>query len=203
MVVIGLDLAGVESRPTGFCILQDNLVVETRLIYTDEEAMKLILMYKPFVTAIDAPLFLPKGRSSLEDRAGPHLRVCDRILLNSGIRFFPITLGPMRKLTSRGMSLKMRLEAAGLEVIEVYPGGAQDALGIPRAKYDLEGLKNGLIRLGLKGLRDNSSIHELDAATAAYVGYLYHIGKYLALGDPSEGYMIMPKSEKFKLNLRE
>ncbi|MBS7611821.1 DUF429 domain-containing protein [Candidatus Bathyarchaeota archaeon] len=198
MVVLGLDLAGVESRPTGFCMLQDDLTVETGLIYTDEEIMKLILTYKPSVTAIDAPLFLPKGRASLEDRSGPHLRKCDRILLNSGIRFFPITLGPMRKLTSRGISLKNRLDAAGLEAIEVYPGGAQDVLGISRGKYNLDGLKNGLIRLGLKGLKDSLSIHELDAATAAYVGYLYCIGEYSALGDPSEGYMIMPKSEKFK-----
>ncbi|MEM2848687.1 MAG: DUF429 domain-containing protein [Candidatus Bathyarchaeia archaeon] len=200
MVVLGLDLAGVENRPTGFCILQDDLAAETGHIYTEEEIMRLILTYKPSVTAIDAPLFLPKDRSSLEDRSGPHLRKCDRILLNSGIRFFPITLGPMRKLTSRGMSLKNRLNAVGLEAIEVYPGGAQDVLGISRGKSNLEGLKNGLIRLGLKGLKDDLSIHELDAATAAYVGYLYRIGKYLALGDPSEGYIIMPKSEKFKLH---
>jgi predicted nuclease with RNAse H fold len=203
MVIIGLDLAGVESRPTGVCILQDDLMVKTRLIYTDDDIVRLILTYRPFVTAIDAPLFLPKGRSSLEDRTGPHLRVCDKILLNSGIRFFPLTLGPMRRLTSRGINLKMKLNAVGLEVIEVYPGGAQDVLGIPKAKYDPEGLKNGLVRLGLKGLRDDLSLHELDAITAAYVGYLYCIGEYLAIGDPSEGYMIMPKSEKFKLNLRE
>ncbi|MEM1558466.1 MAG: DUF429 domain-containing protein [Candidatus Bathyarchaeia archaeon] len=199
MVILGLDLAGVESRPTGFCILRDDLAVETGLVYTDEEIMRIILRHKPSVTAIDAPLFLPKGRSSIEDRSGPHLRKCDRILLNSGIRFFPITLGPMRKLTSRGMSLKEKINAVGLEVIEVYPGGAQDVLGIPRGKSSLEGLKSGLKRLGLKGLREDSSMHELDAATAAYVGYLYFIGEYLALGDSSEGYMIMPKSGKFRL----
>lgn len=199
MVILGLDLAGVESRPTGFCILYGNLTVETGLIFTDDEIMALVLRCRPSVTAIDAPLFLPKGRSSLEDRSGPHLRVCDRILLHSGIRFFPITLGPMRKLTSRGISLRGKINNLGLEVIEVYPGGAQDLLGLSRGKRSLEDLRNGLIKLGLKGLREDSSIHELDAATAAYVGYLYLTGEYSAIGDPSEGYMIMPKSEKLKL----
>ncbi|MCD6444781.1 DUF429 domain-containing protein [Candidatus Bathyarchaeota archaeon] len=197
MVVLGLDLAGVETRPTGFCILDEELSAETGILYGDAEILKVVLEYRPSIVAIDAPLHLPRGRRSIEDRSGPHLRECDRALLKAGIRFLPITLGAMRKLTVRGMRLKEKLESLGFEVIEVYPGGAQDVLGIPRGKHSLEGLRKGLARLGLKGLREGLTVHELDAATAAYVGYLYLKGEYAALGDESEGLIIMPKSERF------
>lgn len=198
MLVLGLDLAGVESRPTGFCILSGDLSVKTGLIYGDQEILELTLSLRPSVVAIDAPLYLPKGRRSLEDRSGPHLRKCDEAMLRAGIRFFPVTLGPMRKLTARGMRLRARLEGSGFRVIEVYPGGAQDLLGIPRGKHSLNGLRGGLERLGLRGLRSDLSIHELDAVTAAYVGYLYLKGEYEALGDRDEGLIIMPKSPRFK-----
>ncbi|RLI26222.1 DUF429 domain-containing protein [Candidatus Bathyarchaeota archaeon] len=197
MVVLGLDLAGVETRPTGFCILDDELSAETGILYGDEEILMLTLRHRPSVVAVDAPLYLPRGRSSIEDRSGPHLRECDKALRRAGIRFLPITLGAMRKLTVRGMRLKERLEKLGFEVIEVYPGGAQDVLGIPRGKRSLEGLRRGLERLGLRGLREGATVHELDAATAAYVGYLYLKGEYAALGDESEGLIIMPRSERF------
>ncbi|MGD0995199.1 MAG: DUF429 domain-containing protein [Candidatus Bathyarchaeia archaeon] len=94
MTIVGLDLAGVESRPTGFCILAD-MKAETSLVYTDEETLKKIRESNPRVVAIDAPLSLPPGRKSLEERTDAHLRECDRELLKRGIRFFPVTLGPL------------------------------------------------------------------------------------------------------------
>ena len=42
-------------------------------------------MAAPDVVSIDAPLFLPKGRKSLEQRGPPHLRACDRELLRMKI----------------------------------------------------------------------------------------------------------------------
>ncbi len=109
MSIIGLDLAGVETRPTGYCTLLD-MKVETSLIYTDAEILSKISQIRPRVVAIDAPLSLPPGRKSLEERNGNHLRECDRELLKKGIKFFPVTLGPMRKLTERGIRLKKILE---------------------------------------------------------------------------------------------
>ncbi len=38
MVVVGLDLAGVETRPTGLCVL-DGLKAETCHVYTDKELL--------------------------------------------------------------------------------------------------------------------------------------------------------------------
>ncbi len=172
MSIIGLDLAGVETRPTGYCKLT-NMKAETSLLYSDKEVLSKIKEVRPDVIAVDAPLSLPPGRKTLEERTSIHLRECDRELLRRHIKFFPITLGPMRKLTTRGMFLKKVLEEENFCVIETYPGGAQDVLGIPRKQKGLEKLKIGLENLGIQGLNGQLSDHELDAVTCAYVGMLF------------------------------
>jgi predicted nuclease with RNAse H fold len=194
MSIVGLDLAGVETRPTGFCVLV-GMKAETSLLYTNDEVLKKIEEIKPRVIAIDAPLSLPSGRKSIEERTGVHLRESDRELLRRGIKFFPITLGPMRKLTERGMHLKDIFESRHFTVIEVYPGGAQDVLGIPRKQQGLDKLKAGLEKQGVKGLKDGLSDHELDAVTCALVGKLFSEGKSVTYGAPEEG-IVMPKGEK-------
>jgi len=151
MTIVGLDLAGVETRPTGFCVLKD-MKVETCLVYTDDDILKKTPETSPEVVAIDAPLSLPPGRESIEQKTDVHLRECDKELLRRRIRFFPIPLGPMRKLTVRGMNLKKTLESMNFTVVEVYPGGAQDVLGIPRKQQGLDKLTAGLTRLGITGL---------------------------------------------------
>ncbi len=193
MPIVGLDLAGVESRPTGFCTLA-NMNAETSLVYTDEEIFKKTRESNPGVVAVDAPLSLPPGRKSLEERTGAHLRECDRELLKRHIKFFPVTLGPMRKLTTRGINLRHILEAENTCTIEVYPGGAQDVLGIPRKQKGLDKLKTGLENLGIKGMHSTMSDHELDAVTCAYVGKLFLEGEAVTYGVPADG-IVMPKGE--------
>jgi hypothetical protein len=92
MLTVGLDLAGVEGRPTGFCILKD-MNAETSLVYKDEEIINTIEISKPEVAC------------------------------------------------------------------------AQDVLEIPRKQRGLERLKAGLVNLGVKGLKERISDHELDAVT--------------------------------------
>jgi predicted nuclease with RNAse H fold len=191
MLVVGLDLAGVKSRPTGLCILKD-MKAETSLVYADEEMLERIEIRRPEIVAIDAPLSLPTGRGSIEQRTNVHLRECDKELLRKGIRFFPITLGPMRKLTARGIKLRETLENKQFRVIEVYPGGAQDILGIPRKQQGLKKLKAGLEKVGIRGLDDLMSDHELDAATCAFVGKLFLEGKSVTYGT-SEQAIVMPR----------
>jgi predicted nuclease with RNAse H fold len=193
MPVIGLDLAGVERRTTGFCILTE-MKAQTSLVYTDEEILWKVEESRTKIVAIDAPLSLPAGRNSIEQRTSVHLRECDKILLRKGIRFFPITLGPMRKLTERGMYLRRILESKYFTVIEVYPGGAQDIFGIPRKQRGLEKLKAGLEKAGIIGLNNGMSDHELDAATCALVGKLFLEGKSVTYGTPEQG-IVMPRGE--------
>jgi predicted nuclease with RNAse H fold len=191
MVVVGLDLAGVETRPTGFCRL-DGMQAQTLDLYTDKEIIEKTLEANPEMIGIDAPLSLPEGRVSLEDRNGPHLRPCDRELIKTGVKIFPMTLGPMRKLTKRGIMLRQVFEQKGFRVLEVYPGGAQDVFGIPRKQRGLDKLLAGLENLGITGLNGGLSDHELDAATAAYVCKLYLEDKCVEYGSGKE-IIVMPK----------
>lgn len=193
MSIVGLDLAGVETRPTGFCIL-NGMAAETCDLYSDKDIIEKTAQANPRVILIDAPLSLPPGRKSLEERTTNHLRDSDRALLKMGIKIFPVTLGPMRKLTTRGIKMRQTFEAMGYVVLEAYPGGAQDVLGIPRKKLGVEKLFAGLAALGLEGLKATSSDHELDAVTIAYVGKLYLEGQTVMYGDPKLG-IVMPKNK--------
>ncbi len=195
MRIVGLDLAGSETRRTGFCSMDEGLGCRTRVLYTDEEVVRETTSEGPDVVSIDAPLFLPKGRESLEVKGPPHFRACDRELLRMKIRFFPISLGPMRKLTKRGMTLRSVFEGSGLRVIESFPGAIQDILGMPRKQEGLEKLRTALIRHGASGEVERKDLtgDELDAITCALVGKMLLDGDYLAIGDPEEGLMILPK----------
>jgi predicted nuclease with RNAse H fold len=173
------------------CLLE-GLKAKTFLCYQDEEILDFTEKSKPELVTIDAPLHLPPGRKTIDDRNGQHYRPCDLELRKRKIPFFPITLGPMRKLTERGIQLKDMLEKKGYRVVEMYPGGAQDIWGIPRAKHDLVKLKEGLGQLGLKGLKKDVCDHELDAATGALVGRLFLQDKAEVLGDFSTGAIIIP-----------
>jgi predicted nuclease with RNAse H fold len=197
MSTVGLDLAGVETRHTGFCVLK-GLRAEICLVYTDNEILTKTQEASPQIITIDAPLSLPPGRQSIEQKTDVHLRECDKELLRRRIKFFPITLGPMRKLTVRGMNLKRTLESRDFTVKEVYPGGAQDVLGIPRKQKGLDKLTAGLTKLGITGLNSRMSDHELDAVTCAYVGKLFLEGKSITYGTPEQG-IVMPAGEKTEL----
>lgn len=190
--VLGVDLAGVPHRPTGMCVLR-GLRAKTFLAYSDVDILECAEKEKPNLITIDAPLNLPPGRKSIEDRNGEHYRVCDLELRKRKIPFFPITLGPMRVLTVRGIELRGELEKRGFRAVEMYPGGAQDIWEIPRARRDLEGLRKGLQRLGIKGLKKDISDHELDAATGALVGLLFLQDKAEVYGNFTDGAILMPK----------
>jgi predicted nuclease with RNAse H fold len=192
MKILGIDLAGSEKRKTGICILNEKLIANSFFVFSDKEILDLIEKEKPDLIAIDAPLSLPKRRKSLKRKSKIHFRECDRELWKLGIKFFPITLGPMRKLTERGIRLKKILEKK-YKVIEVYPGATQDILKIPRKQKGLRKLKRGLERLGIKILKKNPNGDELDAITSAFTGFLYSKGKYIAIGDEKEGQIILPK----------
>jgi predicted nuclease with RNAse H fold len=190
--VVGIDLAGSPRRPTGACLLRGG-AAETRLLYSDAEIADFVGTARPALVAVDAPLNLPPGRRSMDDRNGEHYRPCDLELRRRGIPFFPITLGPMRGLTARGIDLRRRLEERGIPVVEIYPGGAQDVWGIPRAKRDRAGLRRGLRKLGITGLGGSASDHELDAASGALVGRLFLEGRAEVFGDFETGAIVMPR----------
>src|SRR5262245_49775550 len=99
--------------------------VETSVVYGDEALVHFIGDLGGTNVGIDAPLFLPLGRCCLRNDCTCartiHFRECDLELRRRGIRFFPITLGPMRQLTERGMKLAQILSKMGHTVLETYP----------------------------------------------------------------------------------
>jgi predicted nuclease with RNAse H fold len=175
-------------------------------LFGDMDIFATVQTTAPQLIAIDAPLALPAGRCCLRDTCAcartTHFRASDYELRRLGIPFFPITLGPMRQLTQRGMQLKVAFEALGIPVIETYPGAAQDIWGIPRQR-DVPGLRCGLSRFRLQGLdRMERSPHVLDAVTCALVGRLYLDGGAWSIGSPDEALMILPPLTTFGMTLR-
>jgi predicted nuclease with RNAse H fold len=194
--VVGIDLAGSPKRSTGICTLEKNTLTLCTIVHTDQEIVNYIEKDNPTLIAVDAPLNLPPGRRSIEDKNGKHFRPCDSELLRGGIPFFPITLGPMRLLTVRGIQLKRILSKRGYKVVEVYPGAAQDIWKIGRKQDGLAKLRNGLQKLGVKGLDKSMSGDELDAITAALVGQLFLRGKAEVLGNFRRGAIIIPYAKQ-------
>jgi predicted nuclease with RNAse H fold len=196
LTVVGIDLAGSPARNTGICTLKSFRITRCETVHSDEEIISHVRHANPDLIAIDAPLNLPPGRKTIEDRNGEHFRPCDRELLKRGIRFFPITLGPMRSLTTRGIALRKRLVRRGYQVIEMYPGATQDIWRIPRKQNSLTRLRKGLERLGLHGLNAKMNGDELDAVTGALVGRLFLQGKAEVLGNFTEGAIVVPAEER-------
>jgi predicted nuclease with RNAse H fold len=194
--VVGIDLAGSPKRNTGICTLKKEIITPCTIVHTDQEIISYIEKENPALIAVDAPLNLPPGRRSMEDKNGEHFRPCDRELLRRGIRFFPITLGPMRLLTERGIRLKRTLTRRGYSVIEVYPGAAQDIWHTGRKQDGLSKLRKGLEKLGIKGLNKKMNGDELDAITAALVGELFLRGKAEVLGDFKRGAIVIPYTQE-------
>lgn len=190
-MIIGIDLAGSEKRNSGICTVNGR-AAKIGVVHTDKEILKIIKAVRPKIVGIDAPLSLPFGRKSIEKKSPVHFRKCDLEIRKRGIRFFPITLGPMRMLTKRGMRLKKRIKAIDrrIEVIEIYPGATYDLFGIDRKD------KSAIIEWAKKFVRlidVDYTQDELDAVAAAITAMLYLNGKAVGVGNKKEGLIIIPQ----------
>jgi len=194
---LGIDLSGSEKRPTGVCILRGR-EAHLDILDSDEQLLSLIKEVRPSVISIDSPLSLPKGRCCAKDtcecRRIGIMRECERTLKKRGINVYPCLIPSMQSLTTRGMKLAKMAEELGFNVIESYPGAAQDIMGLPRKRVDLAGLQIDLMNMGIEPIANRSVIshHEIDALTSALVGYFYLVGQYEGLGNEDEGYLIIP-----------
>lgn len=178
--VVGIDLTGSESKASGFATLWTDGLAQTERVKTDDEMLELADAYGPELISIDSPLSLPEDPDKI-------YRDCELTLKRRGVGVFWCLLPTMKNLTMRGISLAEKLRAVGFDVIESYPGAAQDILNIPRKGKSIGLLRKGLSDYGIKGNLEVSH-DELDAITAAIVGQLYLKGEYEALGC-----LILPK----------
>lgn len=191
--IVGIDLTGSYRRASGWAFLLGE-VANTKLLKTDKQIIDETLLVKPDLVSIDSPLSLPIGYP----RHRVIYRQCERALKRLGISVYWCLLPSMRKLTFRGIRLARKLREKGIQVIESYPGAAQDILLIPRKKASTEELKWGLVRAGFKGNWIDKKINhdELDAITSGLVGLFYLAEEYIALGNAKEDYLIIPRTPR-------
>ena len=201
ITIIGIDLTGAERRPSGWCRLAGRHA-ETRMVKTDAEMLEAIASIRPHMVSIDSPLSLPHGRIRVDDddpgrKEYGIMRECERTLKRRGINVYPCLIPSMQRLTDRGMRLAAQIRTMGIPVIESYPGAAQDIMDIPRKRASLAQLKEGLRLFGVEGgwlLPDANPTHdELDAITSAVVGLFFWSGRFEALGNEDEDYLIIPE----------
>jgi uncharacterized protein YprB with RNaseH-like and TPR domain/predicted nuclease with RNAse H fold/dephospho-CoA kinase len=196
--IVGIDLTGSESRPSGWCLLEDGKAT-TQRIGSDDDLVEATMAAKPTLVSIDSPLSLPRGRTTVDDsdpgRAEFGItRECERILKKRGVNVYPSLIRSMQALTARGIRLAKYFRSIGVPVIESYPGAAQDIMNIPRKRADLGLLKTGLAEFGVSGDFENQEVShdELDAITSAAVGLFFMSGRFEALGNDEEEYLIIP-----------
>jgi hypothetical protein len=182
-VIIGIDLAALEKNPTGWAVWENKRISACH-IYGDEEILRLTGKHKPRIVAIDAPLTMPKTRTTRE---------ADRKMLKQGYPIFPPLLGSMKRLTERAVSLAHKLRNKGLTVIEVHPASTRKALGIPTKEW--RNIQTFLKQIDLKGDVETRTLtpHEIDAITATLTAYLHLRRKTREIGDKKEGYIVIPQ----------
>jgi predicted nuclease with RNAse H fold len=194
---IGIDLTGSELRPSGVCVLNGRDAYLS-LVSSDEDLFSLVENHGGGLISIDSSLGLPAGRCCVQDtcecRKYGIMRESERILRKRGIRVYPTLIKSMQNLTLRGIGLARTFRDAGYTVIESYPGGAQDILEFPRKKINLRQLETDLMAMGivLHSEKEPVTHDQLDALTAALVGYFYLAGMYEAIGNEAEGYLVLP-----------
>jgi uncharacterized protein YprB with RNaseH-like and TPR domain/predicted nuclease with RNAse H fold/dephospho-CoA kinase len=206
--IVGIDLTGSETRPSGWALIEGDRV-STRRIGSDDELVSATLATDATIVSIDSPLSLPVGRSKVGDddtarEAAGITRACERELRRRGVNVYPCLLPSMQQLTARGILLADRFRKLGVPVIESYPGAAQDILGIPRKRASMEFLAGGLVRFGLLAARplEEVSHDELDAITSAIVGAFFWAGRFEALGVEEENFLIVPEVSSPELRWR-
>lgn len=191
--IVGLDLTASDGKATGAATL-DGLSVGTTSLQTDDEILDLVSSVRPAIVSIDSPLGLPGGGSDPSAAQGI-MRIAEYDLASIGIPAYPALIDSMKPLTLRGIRLRRAIESLSCapQVIESYPGAAQDLLFIPRKQKGLARLRAGLAGLGLTGPGLETRSHdEMDAITAAVVGRFYEAGQCEAMGVPAEAQLIVP-----------
>lgn len=154
MKVIGIDLAGLEKNPTGFCILTEK-GSEAKTLFSDSKILKEIekVEAKPDVIAIDAPFSFPKKG---------YYRNGDKLLQQEGFKCLSPRFPGMRPLVIRAMKLVRELRSRDFKVIEVFPRATERILGMSK--------------------EEKANEHEYDALLCALTGKYFLEGKYRSLG---------------------
>ena len=187
-IIIGIDLAGKATNPTGWAMLRNKTISACHL-YRDEEILKRSINCDPKIIAVDAPLSMPKKAV---------MRKADQEMQKRGYPVFPPRFPAMEKLTLRAIRIVRELTRRRFKVIEVHPTSTRKALKIPTK--DWKKIQTIFLQIGLKGDLKTHVLtpHEIDAVTATLTGHLYIQGKTELIGDEKEGYIVVPSESDWR-----
>lgn len=223
--ILGIDLAAKTENQTGIAFICNRRIF-LKTLYSNEDIINEVVRCKPSVVAIDAPLSLPQGRCCLEKdcscSVGGHFRRSDREMRKFG-GVLPLTFPGMKTLTFRGIEIKELINNLGensdnlagdsnnsknnrceinkndyIDLIETHPRTSQRVFGFSNAVEEFFSLVCEFFQFN-KYL-DDASPHEIDGLFAALSGLFYSQGKYLEVGNPEEGSIIVPRLDR---NFRE
>lgn len=181
-VIVGIDLAGKATNPTGWALLK-NKQIQTCHLYTSKEIFSHTCNCSSTLVAVDAPVTLPNKNA---------MREADRQMHKLGYPVLPPRFSAMKTLTLRAIRITKKLKENKIQVIEVHPTSTRKALGIPTKNW--KRIQEILQEIGYKGDIERRTLtpHEIDAATATLTAHLYIKGKTKLVGDPKEGYIVIP-----------
>ena len=146
--------------------------------------------YSPQAIFLDAPLSIPKAFFHPRPDANFFYREADQVLNAMS----PMFLGG---LTARAISLKSKLSAQDIQVIEVYPRQMARILGLEPLGYKK---KQDALKACWEKLaaflpypieKPALSWHHLDAALAFCSGWRFENKRHQSFGDPQEGVIIV------------
>lgn len=207
--LVALRCPNTRERPRYLSHLRQRTV-------TDVDIAAAVAAARPAVIAIDAPLSLPTGvmaalqaAAAMSSAGGsPYTRAAERDSVWSTLGVRPLPVSFLGGLTFRAIMLVPRLRAAwpGAAIIEVFPTATFAALGLrlPRGRESRprktsvaarRATARGLARyiVGMEDPeRELASADELDALAAALTAVRYLEGAFVAVGDASEGQIVLP-----------
>jgi predicted nuclease with RNAse H fold len=204
----GLDATNDERHPSALAVLDsDAHILAMGTASSDSDILRLVNHWQPASIAIDAPLYLPRGLTNLDDpvaaAALPTGRACERELKSLGIGcFYTTPRSIIKPMVYRSMALRLNLEAQGLLVLEVFPYASKRRLfanrRIPKktSSHGREWLQQNLLPY-ISDLASSPPLQHdaLDALMAAYTGLLHARGQTEGLGDADEGLLWIPRTD--------
>ena len=193
-----------------------------RAVQTDEEIVGLVATVRPAVIALDAPLSLPAAvaaalRGEVAPLQGstdnsPYTRAAERdpLWVRLGVRPLPVSF--LGGLTFRALTLlpKLRARQPTAAIIEVFPTASLCILGIrpaalaggARRPAKSSDAARTAVQQGLRALVAGIPAPDahllgadlLDALAAALTALAHERGASVAVGDPVEGQIVLPRS---------
>jgi uncharacterized protein len=125
MRVVGIDLAGKQENPTGFCVLEADGEVKTeiKILKDDSEIIKAVEDARPDCVAVDAPFWIPPSG---------FWRRSEELLIKRGFRPVSPRLPSMQMLALRAKGIVESLRKNGFHVIEVSASVTEKILQVSR-----------------------------------------------------------------------